>query len=69
MTTIRAEQGDTVDSICWRAFGYTEQVVEQTLQLNHGLCEHGPVLPQGQPVTLPESPATPEQPETVKLWD
>ena len=50
---IRATQGDTVDAICWRYLGTTEDTVEQVLLLNPKLAELGPVLPMGTVLTLP----------------
>lgn len=62
-----AQQGDTVDAICWRYFGATRAVTEKVYELNPGLAETGPVLSQGQPVTLPD--AAPAQEKTLlQLW-
>ncbi|MDH0866444.1 tail protein X [Mitsuaria sp. GD03876] len=63
---VRTLQGDTVDALCWRHLGRTEGVVAQTLLLNPGLADHGPVLPVGLAVDLPIP-----QPSTrpmVQLW-
>ena len=68
-TQVRAQQGDTVDLILWRAYGQTAGVTEQTLELNPGLPDLGPLLPQGYPVTLPDPPAAPAHVERVNLWD
>lgn len=64
-----AQQADTVDALCWRHLGMTRGVVEETLLLNPGLAEHGPVLPHGTVVTLPEPVAEPATVATVRLWD
>jgi len=63
--------GDTVDLLCWRTLGTTSGgVVEQTLALNPGLAQLGPVLPVATVVTLPTvSAAVPATIETVNLWD
>jgi phage tail protein X len=70
MPTVRARQGDTVDAICWRELGATAAVVEQVYELNRGLADLGPILPQGTPVLLPErsTVTTPVIP-TTQLWD
>jgi len=70
MLTVRANQGDTLDAICYRVFGRTAGVVEAALASNNGLADLGPVLPAGTQVTLPE-PADAVQPtvELVQLWD
>lgn len=69
---VRALQGDTVDLLCWRHLGRTTGVFEQTLQLNQGLAAHGPVIPEGLAVTLPDLPkstAAIQADTTIKLWD
>ena len=64
-----AQQGDSIDSLCWRHLG-TSAVVEQALLLNPGLAALGPILPMGTAVTLPDvtdtnASATP----LIQLWD
>jgi phage tail protein X len=67
---VRARQGDTVDSLCWRELGATRGVVEAVLELNRGLADLGPILPEGTVVTLPprQTVATPVIP-LLSLWD
>ncbi|MFR0654931.1 tail protein X [Pantoea sp. SIMBA_079] len=65
---VYALQGDTVDEICQRHYGRTEQVVELVFAANPGLAESGPVLPHGCDITLPELPEAATA-ETVNLWD
>lgn len=65
---VRAYQGDTVDALCWRHYGRTQGVTEQVLQSNPGLAEHGPFLPHGLQVELPDI-ATTTTVQTVQLWD
>lgn len=69
MASVRAQQGDTVDAICWRHYGRTAGVVEQVLEANPGLADHGPVIPNGTLVTLPEAAVQAEQRQMVNLWD
>ena len=68
--TATAEQGETLDALCWRVLGETGGVVEQALELNRGLADQGALLIEGQTVILPvlADPYTPEH-EIVKLWD
>lgn len=68
MTRVYAMQGDTVDDICYRHYGRTEQVTEQVYEANFGLAGAGPVLPHGWPVDLPDLPEAPTG-ETVQLWE
>jgi len=70
MLTVRANQGETLDAICYRVFGRTAGVTEAALEANTGLADLGPVLPAGTVVTLPE-PANAVQPviDQVQLWN
>ncbi len=68
-TTVRAQQHDTVDALCYRLYGTTQGITEQVLAANPGRAEHGPQLPHGTPVMLPEQPAATPRAPTVNLWD
>ncbi|MDR3432067.1 MAG: tail protein X [Rouxiella aceris] len=63
-----AQQGDSVDALCWRYYGRTESVVEQVYAANAGLADVGVILPHGYPLELPELPLSAVR-ETVQLWD
>jgi len=69
MASLRAQQGDTVDALCWRHYGRTAGVVEQVLDANPGLADHGPVIPNGTLITLPDSAPQAERRQMVNLWD
>ncbi|MDQ8035390.1 MAG: tail protein X [Bordetella sp.] len=66
-----AQQGDTVDVLCWRHLGSTAGLVERTLELNPGLAQLGLILPHGTAVDLPEVSTTTNAAAvtTVQLWD
>lgn len=67
-----AQQGETLDAICWRVLGRTGGVTEQAYNLNPHLAALGPQLPGGTQVILPDmaaTTATAPRRETVKLWD
>jgi len=67
---VRAQQHDTVDALVWRYLGDGAGYVEQTLELNPGLAQHGAVLPSGLVVTLPEPVASSAAvADLVQLWD
>ena len=69
---VRALQGDTIDALCHRHLGKTAGVVEQVLAMNYGISLHGPILPMGTEVELPDQTAVitgaVERPQ-IKLWD
>lgn len=70
MQTVRANQGETLDLLCYRVFGRTAGVTEAALEANTGLADLGPVLPAGTLVDLPD-PVDAVQPDIdiVQLWD
>lgn len=68
MATVTSEKGDTLERLCWRHQN-SHQYVSQTLALNPGLAKHGPVLPTGTQVNLPDLASTqPAVQPTVNLW-
>lgn len=69
MATVRAQQGETVDAICWRHYGRTAGVTEAVLDANPGLADLGTILPHGTLVQLPEVAPQAEQRQMVNLWD
>lgn len=67
MLRYRTAEGDTVDAIAWRHYG-RESAALAILEANPRLADHGPVLPAGLSIVLPELPeAAPEA--TIRLWD
>lgn len=51
--TYVSKRGDTADYIAWRFHGTTAgSAVEQMLEFNPGLADHGPILPAGVVVHL-----------------
>ncbi|QCR37042.1 tail protein X [Nissabacter sp. SGAir0207] len=65
---VYAQQGETVDEICYRHYGRTQQVLEQVYAANPGLASQGAILPHGYPVALPTL-ASAGTKETLNLWD
>lgn len=64
-----SREGDTVDLIAWRYYGRQDaRVVEQLLAANPHLAGHGPVLPGGAELVLPEIQAS-TQSQGLRLWD
>ncbi|PWC81242.1 tail protein X [Azospirillum sp. TSH64] len=68
MATYRTSDGDEVDWICWRHYGRTAGTVEAVLAANPDLADHGPKLPGGLLIELPEL-AEPERQRLIRLWD
>lgn len=67
---VHAQQGDTVDALCYRHLGSTAGLVEQTYQINPGLADLGPVLPMGTALNLPDvTDDTAPTDTTIQLWD
>ena len=65
---LRAQQGETLDLIINRHYGYTAGITEQVLALNPGLAALGPILPTGTLITMPAAPTQAEQP-LIQLWE
>ncbi|MNE64243.1 Phage Tail Protein X [compost metagenome] len=65
---VRAQQGDTLDQVLQRHYGYTAGITEQVLHLNAHLAELGPLLPIGTLITLPDAPTQAEAP-LIQLWN
>ncbi len=67
--TYRTKDGDVLDDIVHRFYGDTSNgIVELVLEANRGLADHGPVLPAGLLVSLPERPVTATN-SLTRLWD
>ncbi|WP_448680232.1 tail protein X [Pseudomonas nicosulfuronedens] len=66
---LRTQQRDTVEALCWRYYGRTGSVTEAVLEANPGLADHGPILPQGIEVTMPDAQNTAPTQQVVNLWD
>lgn len=69
MKTIYAIQNDTVDSICWRYYGQSSGYVEKVLEANPNLSAHGPILPMGAAIQLPDIQTQQQTTQTIQLWD
>lgn len=63
-----AHQGDSVDSLCWRHLGSSASV-EQVFEDNPGLAAIGATLPEGTPVTLPDTAPANTTKTLIQLWD
>ena len=68
MKIYRTKQQEMLDQIALEQYDTTVGTVEAILEANPGLAEHGPILPQGLEISLPEIPQPPDDQE-VRLWD
>lgn len=68
MDTVYAQQGDTLDLICWRYYGHTQGTTEAVLEANPGLADKGALLPMGTAVNMPVQTTQPVN-TTINLWD
>ncbi len=69
---VRSLQGDTIDQLCYRHLGTTAGMVEKVLELNYGISLHGPILPTGTVVQLPDVPTSANSAvmrPLVQLWN
>lgn len=66
---VRALQGDTVDSLCWRHYGRTDGTVEAVLEANADLASLGPVLSVGTVVFMPALGSVTSTKSLLQLFD
>lgn len=67
-----AQDGETLDAVCWRVLGKTAAVTEQALAANPGLADLGARLPGGTEIDLTAAAVEAKQParrQTISLWD
>lgn len=67
MRVVSTVQGDTVDLICLRYFGFTGGVTEQVMRLNPQLVNYDLILPQLIEIKLPDAPKR-QQKQVIQLW-
>lgn len=64
----RSEDGELLDRIVWRHYGrQNDRLVARVLDANPRLADHGPKLPAGVRILLPDFPA-PVPVEAARLW-
>lgn len=66
---VRANQGETVDALCWRVYGRTDGVVEAVLEANPGLADLGLLLPLGCEIDMPDVSAVSGTAPLIQLFD
>lgn len=68
-STYITKAGQTVDLACQDFYGRTRDVTEAVLDANPGLAAHGPFLPMGTTIVMPDIDTRPAARELVKLWE
>ncbi|WP_337263334.1 MULTISPECIES: tail protein X [unclassified Serratia (in: enterobacteria)] len=66
---VMAEQGDTLDAICYRYYGALAGALEAVLAANPRLAELGAILPTGTLVELPNQVEQAADTQMIQLWD
>ncbi len=70
MRRVRTIAGDTVNLLLYRELGRADDDAEAAFWLlNEDLVSHGPVLPAGLRVVLPELQEQAKTPAIVSAWD
>lgn len=64
----RTKDGDVLDAICLEYYN-KDGMLEAVYEANTGLADHGPVLPSGVLVILPDAQEDAPEAPTVRLWD
>ena len=68
-SVVVSREGDTVDEIAWRHYG-ADGLTDAVYDANRGLASHGPILPAGVEIRLPDHAAL-SAPESAapSLWE
>ncbi|HCE6978388.1 TPA: tail protein X [Pseudomonas aeruginosa] len=70
MRRVRTIAGDTANLLLYRELGRADDDAEEAFWLvNAGLAEHGPALPSGLWVNLPELASKPARAAPITAWD
>lgn len=70
MRNARSVAGDSVNLLLYRETGRSDDGAEEALwRLNPTLAEHGPILPAGVWIVLPELDVKPAVIKAATAWD
>lgn len=61
--------GDMLDEICYRYYGFTNGSVEKVLEQNPGLIDKGFVYDAGEEIELPDLTGEDKESKEVSFWD
>lgn len=65
----RSRDGDVLDQICYQHYGKNTNMLEQVLESNPGLAQHGSIFSAGLIIDLPPAPEIITVRKTIRLWD
>ncbi len=68
-TEYHTRAGEMLDLICHQHYGLQSGAVEAVLAANPRLADHGPVLPDGLVITLPDLAQPRREEQLISLWD
>ena len=68
-TTYTAADGEALDLICWRHYGFTSGAVEQVLEANPAIRAEAHRLSRGTLVILPDLVDPQTEVASLRLWD
>ncbi len=63
------QKGDVLDAVCALHYGVGNFDLAKVYDVNIGLAAHGPVLPAGVEIELPEQVAPQTQTDMIRLVD
>lgn len=71
MITYTTKDGDVLDDVVFRHYGYTADAVEAVLEANRALDlgSYGPQLPAGLVIELPDITPPVTNPQPTRLWE
>ncbi|WP_157218717.1 tail protein X [Flavisphingomonas formosensis] len=69
MAVYAANQDESLDALVWRTTGGGPAALEAVLAANPGLAAIAAALPEGTPVTIPDTAPAQDERALVNLWD
>lgn len=67
--TAKANDGETLDALVWRATGRGSEAVVEVLAANPGLAAKARSMPAGTEVLIPDQALAPATAPLLQLWD
>ena len=67
--TYTTVDGDELDLICYRYYGFSSSSVEAVLAHNRELANELPIMGPGVEIYLPDIPAPASENSVIRIWD